>query len=516
LILLTPEQVAEQLQIKKRTVAHLGMPFVRVGAGKGVRRYRQEDVDAYINLRVHYQRGRDVTQEKKEKRGRVPTGSGQVGIPVLPSRRQLQAIRLGTREEAKAACREKKKELASKPKGPEGPSTALQTVVHDYLWEAAENGRSEWRTDGVRFNFNGVVIPFFGAATPITEITTGQIRKFVVQRKRTVKPKTLWHDVTNMRAVFNWACAERELPDGRTLPALLTKNPVDGLDHPKGALTKLIGNTKPKKSPLDLGLVDQAAAALTHPADRAYFDFLRFTGLRKDEANRLRWDDLRLEEGYFHCRGTKTDEADAFLPLAQTLIESLKNHKATSTSEYVFPGRSAQTRGKKIYSRRRLFESIERLTSRCIDCRVGKIGTRRYCEDCHRIEAVSRSHRCSKCKSVKVNEGVGCLSCGSIKVKAGIKLRPKDMRDYFANTVQTDDPRVLMSLMRHTNLTTTTKYLRAVQERMKDAVRGMGQPSSKTSSEILGATLGATHDRTEGQKRSKTAFMRKWPISPRC
>ena len=50
------------------------------------------------------------------------------------------------------------------------------------------------------------------------------------------------------------------------------------------------------------------------------------------------------------------------------------------------------------------------------------------------------------------------------------KLRPKDMRDIFASTVETDDARVLMALMRHTNLTTTTKYLRAMHERMKEAV----------------------------------------------
>jgi hypothetical protein len=48
------------------------------------------------------------------------------------------------------------------------------------------------------------------------------------------------------------------------------------------------------------------------------------------------------------------------------------------------------------------------------------------------------------------------------------------MQDYFASTAQTDDSRVLMSLMRHTNLTTTTKYLRAMQERMKEAVQKLG------------------------------------------
>ena len=279
----------------------------------------------------------------------------------------------------------------------------------------------------MRWNFNKVIIPFFGAATPITAITTDQIQKLVIQRKRRVKPKTVWHDITNLRALLNWAIEKN----------LLAKNPVDGLD------TSIIGNTKTKKPPLNLPAVDRAAAAILNPADRAYFDFLRFTGLRKDEANRLRWDDINFDEGYFHCRGTKTDESDAYLPLAPALIESLKKHRDLSTSEFVFPGRSSQTKGKPIYSRRRMFERIQKLT--------------------------------------------------------GIKLRPKDMRDIFASTVETDDARVLMALMRHTNLTTTTKYLRAMHERMKDAVSGLGKTRGKT----LGESLGESQNSLQGQKSAK-------------
>ena len=73
------------------------------------------------------------------------------------------------------------------------------------------------------------------------------------------------------------------------------------------------------------------------------------------------------------------------------------------------------------------------------------------------------------------------------------------MRDYFASTVHTEDPRVLMSLMRHTNLTTTTKYLQANRERMKEAVSGLG----KTSSKFLAASLGANQNVYLGQKRVK-------------
>jgi integrase len=48
----------------------------------------------------------------------------------------------------------------------------------------------------------------------------------------------------------------------------------------------------------------------TKPGRSGLLQFPRFTGLRKDEANRFRWADINFDEGYFHCRGTKTDEAD--------------------------------------------------------------------------------------------------------------------------------------------------------------------------------------------------------------
>jgi integrase len=72
------------------------------------------------------------------------------------------------------------------------------------------------------------------------------------------------------------------------------------------------------------------------------------------------------------------------------------------------------------------------------------------------------------------NEQQALQAVANEKFEGGIKLVPKDLRDYFASTVETDDPRVLISLMRHTNLTTTTKYLRAMHERMKRGSQRLG------------------------------------------
>jgi hypothetical protein len=59
---------------------------------------------------------------------------------------------------------------------------------------------------------------------------------------------------------------------------------------------------------------------------------------------------------------------------------------------------------------------------------------------------------------------------------AGIKLVPKDLRDYFYNEVaaNTNDPVVLMALMRHKSLQTMTKYTRRILERIKNVVANFG------------------------------------------
>ena len=173
---------------------------------------------------------------------------------------------------------------------------------------------------------------------------------------------------------------------------------------------------------MDMEEIDRAAAAIKNPVDRAWFDVTRFTGMRKDEANRLEWNDINFERSMIHYPGTKTEDSDAWLPLAPVALYTLRELRKQSDPNclLVFPGRSYQTKGKKVYSRRHMFETIERVT--------------------------------------------------------GIHLKPKDLRDYFASEVasKVKDPSVVMKLLRHTNLTTTTKYLRTVENRMREAVENLG------------------------------------------
>jgi site-specific recombinase XerC len=207
-----------------------------------------------------------------------------------------------------------------------------------------------WRLDGLRYSYNKHVLPHFGEAKLISDITPDDINKFIgALKKRGLKGKTVWHIIVNLRSVLNWAIAKK----------FLRENPVSAAD------LSLIGSTKSVKPSLDPKTVDRAATFIENKRDRAWYDVTRFTGMRKDECNRLQWDtDINWKAAEIRIPGTKTEESDAWLPLGevalQTLRELYESKDRDPACPWVFPGRSYQTKGKRIYSRRRMFERIKK------------------------------------------------------------------------------------------------------------------------------------------------------------
>lgn len=117
--------------------------------------------------------------------------------------RKFKKFAWNTQEEARAARSELLEKLRAGAKFPEIPPTALVKVVNDYLADSADpdRERSAWRPDGLRLNFKAVILPHLGSATPIAAITKDNIETMIKARRRKVKPKTVCHDVTNVRAV---------------------------------------------------------------------------------------------------------------------------------------------------------------------------------------------------------------------------------------------------------------------------------------------------------------------------
>jgi integrase len=170
--------------------------------------------------------------------------------------------------------------------------------------------------------------------------------------------------------------------------------------------------------------------------------------MRKDEANRLQWSDVNWDLARIRIPGTKTEESEVWLPLAPAALETLRalyeSEDRHSDCEYVFPGRSARTKGKKIYARRRMFERIQRVTA---------------------VEIYMRQNPAASYEAA-------LEACKKEKFKGGIHLKPKDLRDYFGTQIagKVADATVIMRLMRHTSLDTTTKYMRTVDDRMAAAL----------------------------------------------
>ena len=104
--LLTPDQVGEVLHLKKRAVLALDIPRVRAGRGKVL--IREEDVELYI--RSH------VEQKGAGRADRISKRSKEVALQGLPSRHQLQALRMGYQKtEARRAEAEFLAELKKNP-----------------------------------------------------------------------------------------------------------------------------------------------------------------------------------------------------------------------------------------------------------------------------------------------------------------------------------------------------------------------------------------------------------------
>jgi site-specific recombinase XerD len=373
-----------------------------------------------------------------------------------------------TRDEAEKALLQLLLDLSNRP--PELPQNSLRAAYNNYYDDCAEmvnrNERSKWRLSGLGFTFEVHILPHLGERRPVTTVhaedglellnTLKQktIKRAIIgrvgrQRKRVdeidtgkkLKNKTIRNIMGDLKAFYNW-CIKKKLA---------YFNPVTE------EVWEKIGSTKVHKRPIDLRVFDEAATYLDDLRDRAWYEVSRWTGMRKDESNRLRWDEhVDWQSRKIFIPGTKTEGADGWFDLAPPALRALRglydSPLRDSTSPYVFPGRSAQTKGKKIYSRRRMFERIRKRSAikKWLEIHPGKSAA-----DAEKL-------------------------CAADNYKLGIHLTPKDLRDFFCTVVGTEvmrvgaNPKVAMMLMRHTSFTTTERYLRIVEQQAQSVLAGLG------------------------------------------
>ena len=88
------------------------------------------------------------------------------------------------------------------------PKNTLAAVASAYLIESARKGRSQWRLDGLRWNFQKWTLPHFGESTLVTAIRSKDVEEFILKQKprrvkgRPISNKTIWNLVTDLRSMF--------------------------------------------------------------------------------------------------------------------------------------------------------------------------------------------------------------------------------------------------------------------------------------------------------------------------
>ncbi|MHB1285305.1 MAG: tyrosine-type recombinase/integrase [Leptospirales bacterium] len=135
-----------------------------------------------------------------------------------------------------------------------------------------------------------------------------------------------------LRAIFNFSMGKYEDGSGRPV---LADNPVKRLSHTKAWYR--VDRRQGYISPDALPKWFDAVMKLESEVIRDYLIFILFTGLRRQEAAGLRWQDVSLQNRTFTVRDTKNHE-DHTLPLTDYLMEMILRRRQETDSLFVFPG----------------------------------------------------------------------------------------------------------------------------------------------------------------------------------
>lgn len=134
------------------------------------------------------------------------------------------------------------------------------------------------------------------------------------------------------RSLINFAAGQYEDSKGHSL---IPENPVKRLSQTRAWYKMVRRDTVIKTH--ELQSWHKAVNDLESPTIRDYLLLLLFTGLRRQEAAKLKWEQVDFSEKTLSICETKNSQT-LTLPLTNYLIKLLQERQAASTSEYVFPG----------------------------------------------------------------------------------------------------------------------------------------------------------------------------------
>lgn len=196
----------------------------------------------------------------------------------------------------------------------------------DRLWKAYKESRE--RNKSLRVDegrYKKYIKPTFGDKEP-KDIILLDIDRLKRRKLKGLKPQTIKHVLDQLKRIINYG-VKRSLC--APLPFKIETPRVNNLkteDLTPEQLTKLFEAIENDENIQAKNLMKMAL----------------FTGMRRGELFKLKWEDIDEHRGFIHIKDTKGGP-DQKVPLNEGAREILKNH-VRARSPYVFPGRGGRQR----------------------------------------------------------------------------------------------------------------------------------------------------------------------------
>ena len=215
-------------------------------------------------------------------------------------------------------------------KGEYGIYTKKKVPTLGYIWERylpwAQQNKRTWKDD-LRY-YRRHIKPRF-ENKPLDKITPFDLEKMKVEMSKSVNrrgrpfaPQTIKHQLQIIRRLYNFA-SQMGLYDG--------SNPINQVKMPR-VNNKIVRFLSEEELERLLDVLDN----WPFRKSAAFVQFALFTGCRRGELFRLKWEDVNLEQAYITLRNPKGGKTKT-IPISEQAVKVLKGLERTS--EFVFPGR---------------------------------------------------------------------------------------------------------------------------------------------------------------------------------
>jgi integrase len=210
-------------------------------------------------------------------------------------------------------------------------AVALYEVFEDY-----KKARKSLKRNTL-YNYERVLLIAFASwgKKPLISITKDKVAKHHVKLGKEHGEAYANLAMRVLRALFNFASGQYEDGKGRSL---ITENPVRRLSQTRAWYRVERRQTLIKIH--ELAPWYAGVQQLKNETLRDYLLLLILTGLRRQEAATLRWDQIDLTAKTLTVLDTKNHESHT-LPLSNYLYELLLSRNQKKINEYVFPGTGA-------------------------------------------------------------------------------------------------------------------------------------------------------------------------------